>query len=134
MTKLHLLKDYKFSVKFDENIPDIFVDEIEPIGESSGPNPPRLLAAAVGHCISSSLIYCLKKARVKIKNLDTTVKTNFFRNENNNLRISSIDINLSLEVDEEDKPRVPRCLKIFEDYCTVTQSIRKGIKVNVNVT
>ena len=83
--------------------------------------------------MSSSLIYCLKKARITIKKLETTVTTNLFRNENGKLRIRSIDIQINLKVNEEDKTRVPRCLQIFEDYCTVTQSIRKGIEVNVKI-
>jgi len=83
--------------------------------------------------MSSSLIYCLKKARITIKNLETTIKTNLFRNENGKLRIRSIDVQINLKVNEEDKPRIHRCLTIFEDYCTVTQSIRKGIEVNVDV-
>jgi len=135
VTKLNLIDGYKFNVQTDvEYIPDFVVDETKPEGEGLGPNPPRLLAAAVGHCMSSSLIYCLKKARVPIKKLETTVKTNLFRNEKGYLRIRSIDIQISLKVDEADNARVRRCLTLFEDYCTVTQSIRKGIEVNVNVT
>jgi uncharacterized OsmC-like protein len=42
-------------------------------------------------------------------------------------------VQLRLDVDEKDKDRVPRCLDIFEKYCTVTQSVIKGIKVTVNV-
>ena len=134
VTKLQLIDGYKFNVEFDvDYIPDLLVDETKPDGEGSGPNPPRLLAAAVGHCMSSSLIYCLKKARIQVRDIETTVTTNLFRNENGRLRIRNINIQISLEVDEEDILRVPRCLKIFEDYCTVTQSIRKGIEVNVNI-
>ena len=134
VTNLQLIDGYKFNVKSDvEYIPDFLVDETKPEGEGFGPNPPRLLATAVGHCMSSSLIYCLKKARITIKKLETTVTTNLFRNENGKLRIRSIDIQINLKVNEEDKTRVPRCLQIFEDYCTVTQSIRKGIEVNVKI-
>ena len=134
VTKLRMISGYQFNVDFDgAYIPNFLVDETKPEGEGSGPNPPRLLSAAVGHCMSSSLIYCLRKARITLRNLETTVKTNLFRNENGKLRISSIDVQISLKVNEEDKTRVNRCLKIFEDYCTVTQSIRKGIAVNVNI-
>ena len=108
-------------------------NETKPDGEGSGPNPPRLLAAAVGHCMSSSLIYCLKKARIPVRDIETTVKTSLFHNEHGKLRIRSIDVQISLKVNEEDEPRVQRCLTLFEDYCTVTQSIRKGIEVNVHV-
>ena len=134
VTKLRLIDGYQFNVEFDvENLPNLLLDETKPDGEGSGPNPPRLLAAAVGHCMSSSLIYCLKKARISVRDIETTVKTSLFRNETGKLRIRSIDVQISLKVDEENKPRVQRCLTIFEDYCTVTQSIRKGIEVNVHI-
>jgi uncharacterized OsmC-like protein len=133
-TKLSLIDGYKFDVDFNvDYLPNLVADEPKPIGEDAGPNAPRLLAAAVGQCMSSSLIYCLKKARIPIRNLETTVKTNLFKNEKGQTRIRSIDVQIDLEVNEEDKTRVQRCLTIFEDYCTVTQSIRKGIQVNVKV-
>lgn len=134
VTKLKLIENYKFNAEFDvDYVPDIILDETKPDGEGTGPNPTRLLSAAVGHCMSSSLIFCLKKARVRINDLQTKVTTNLYRNDQKRLRIKSIEIEIQLEVEEEDKHRVPRCLKLFEDYCTVSQSIRKGIEVNVNV-
>jgi len=134
VTKLQLIDNYKFNAEFDvDYLPNIILDETKPDGEGAGPNPPRLLSAAVGHCLSSSLIFCLKKARVRINDLQTKVTTNLYRNEQKKLRIKSIDIEIQLEVNEEDKVRVPRCLKLFEDYCTVTQSIRNGVEVNVNM-
>lgn len=133
-TKLKLIEGYKFDVNFDvDYLPNLVADEAKPIGEGSGPNAPRLLAAAVGQCMSSSLIYCLKKARIPINNIETTVKTNLFKNEKGRTRIKSIDIQILLEINEEHKSRLNRCLTIFEDYCTVTQSIRNGIQVNVKV-
>jgi len=133
ITKLKLLEGYKFRVEFDvDDVPALIVDELKPIGQSSGPNPTRLLSAAVGNCLSSSLLYCLGKARVRVKNLETTVKTNIGRNEEGRLRVKSLDVQIHLEVEDEDKVRVPRCLEIFENYCTVTPSVRKGIEVNVN--
>lgn len=132
--RLRLLEGYKFNVEFDDQTPGFLVDETKPHGEGSGPNPPRILAAAIGHCLSSSLIYCLKKVRVGVRDLETTVKVNFFRNEKGMRRIASMNVQLRLKVNEKDESRVPRCLKIFEDYCTVTQSVIKGIPVSINVT
>ena len=133
ITKLTLLEGYKFRVEFDvDRMPNLIVDELKPIGQGSGPNPTRLLSAAVGNCLSSSLLYCLNKARVRVKNLETTVKTNIVRNEEGRLRVKNLDVQIHLEVEDEDKVRVPRCLEIFENYCTVTPSVRKGIEVNVN--
>jgi organic hydroperoxide reductase OsmC/OhrA len=133
-TRLELLEGYKFKVEFDvHGIPSLVVDEMKPIGKEEGPNPTRLLSAAVGHCISSSLLYCLGKAKVKVKKLETMVQANVERNKEGYLRIAGLDVQVGLEVSEEDKARVPRCLKIFENYCTVTQSVRKGIEVKVSI-
>jgi len=132
LTKLELLEGYRFKVEFDvDGVPSLDVDEMKPIGEGLGPNPPRLLSAAVGHCLSSSLLYCLGKAKVKVKKLDTVVKADIERNEEGYLRVAGLDVQIHLEVIEEDKLRVPRCLNLFANYCTVTQSIRKGIEVKV---
>lgn len=134
VTKLKFIKGYKFIVEFDiEGLPTFYVDEPDPIGGGSGPNPTRLLATAVGHCLSTSLIYCLNKARVRVKNLETTVKTNIGRVDEGRLRVTNIDVRIHLDVDEADRGRVPRCLELFEKYCTVTPSVRKGIEINVNV-
>jgi uncharacterized OsmC-like protein len=134
VTKLKLLEGYRFKVKFDvEGVPDLLVDEARPVGEGLGPNPSRLLSAAVGHCLSSSLLFCLNKARVKTKSLETTVKLSPARNEEGRLRVKDIAVQIDLVVDDEDKTGVRRCLDVFENYCTVTQSVRKGIPVSVKV-
>ena len=133
-TKLKLRKGFEFKVVFDSaDVPELIVDEIKPLGENAGPNPTRLLSAAVGHCISSSLLFCLLKARVKVKDLETEVKANVVRNEEGYLRVRSLDVQMRLDVQEDDKSRVARCLGIFENYCTVTQSVRKGIAVKVAI-
>jgi uncharacterized OsmC-like protein len=134
VTKLRLVKGYAFKVEFDlEGMPGIVVDEVKPVGEGLGPNPTRLLSAAVGHCLSSSLLYCLSKAKIQAKSMETTVKANVGQNEEGRLRVQSIDVQIRLDVPEVDKPRVGRCLEIFENYCTVTSSVRKGIDIKVNV-
>jgi uncharacterized OsmC-like protein len=133
VTRLKYLKGYKSVVQFDlEGIPNLLVDEPQPVGEGEGPNPTRLLSAAIGHCLTSSLVFCLNKARVKIKGLETTVTLSTARNEENRLRVNRTDVEISLDVAEEDQERVSRCLEVFENYCTVSASVRKGIEINVN--
>jgi len=134
VTKLKFLQGYRFRAMSDlESVPEILLDEPKPIGEDQGPGPTRLLSAAVGHCLSSSLLYCLHKAQIRIKSLETTVVLSTARNEEGRLRIRNIDVQIDLDVNEEDRQRLPRCLEVFENYCTVTQSVRKGIEVNVRV-
>ncbi|MDQ1280594.1 MAG: hypothetical protein QG670_1857 [Thermoproteota archaeon] len=134
VTKLSFVEGYSFKVEFDlKEIPTLIVDEAKPIGEGLGPSPTRLLSASIGHCLSSSLLYCLRRAKVNIKGLETTVKADTERNEKGRLRIKNIDVKVHLVLDEKDKPKVNSCLEVFEDYCTLTQSVRKGIEVNVSI-
>jgi uncharacterized OsmC-like protein len=134
VTKLKFFEGYRFRVAFDlEGVPEILVDEPKPTGEGLGPGPSRLLSAAVGHCLSSSLLYCLRKAKIEVKNLETTVKLSTVRNEEGRLRVRDIDVQIELDVREEDKQRIPRYLKVFENYCTVTQSVREGVYVKVRI-
>jgi uncharacterized OsmC-like protein len=56
------------------------------------------------------------------------------RNEKGLLRIGKLDVRLMVELADGQYDRINRCLDLFEDYCIVTASVRKGIPVNVVVT
>ncbi|MEM3048264.1 MAG: OsmC family protein, partial [Candidatus Bathyarchaeia archaeon] len=90
--------------------------------------------AAVGHCLSASLLFCLSKARLNIEGVETTVEVSFRRNEKGRLRIGSLKVHLNLSIRREEVERLKRCLELFEDFCVVTQSVRQGIPVSVDVT
>ncbi len=134
-TTLEQVKDYVFNVAFDrESMGGIRMDEPVPIGTETGPNAGRLLASAVGHCLSASLIFCLQKARIPLKHVSTKVHTRLARNEPGRWRIEGIRVEMTPElVDDQDRERIKRCLDIFEDFCIVTQSVRKGIDIQVAV-
>ncbi len=56
------LRDFEFRVKFDwPNVPDLTLDEPAPLGRSAGPNSARLIGAAVANCLTSSLLFCMRK-------------------------------------------------------------------------
>jgi organic hydroperoxide reductase OsmC/OhrA len=125
---------YRFRVRFDqEGMPDLVTDEAPPLGEGKGPNPSRLLATAVGNCLAASLLFCLGKARVPMEGLEAEVLTEFTRNEAGRLRIGGMKVRLSPRWSEESAAKAQRCLQIFEDFCVVTQAVRSGVPVEVQV-
>ncbi|MFH0873088.1 MAG: OsmC family protein [bacterium] len=131
---LELLEGYQFKARFDvEGMPDLVVDETAPLGENRGPNPARLLAASAAVCLSASLLFCLRKARTEVKGMSTKVETTLTRNNQGRLRIGGIRVKISPQVDASMQERVERCKELFEDFCVVTQSIRQGIPVEVEV-
>lgn len=133
-TRLERVKDYQFRVRFDSpDMQDLVTDETEPVGKGLGPNPSRLLSAAVANCLSSSLLFCLSKARVPVIDLTASVETVTRRNGKGRWRIASLKVKLHPSLREEDLERSKRCLELFEDFCVVTESVRKGIDVQVDI-
>jgi organic hydroperoxide reductase OsmC/OhrA len=132
---LRFVRGYEFVATFPEGeaLPPIVFDEPPPLGEGSGPNAAAVLAAAVGNCLAASFAFCLRKARVEPVDLTAAVVARVARNEQGRFRISSIDVELTPEVRESDRPRLERCERLFEDFCIVTESVRRGIPVNVKV-
>ena len=126
---------YEFTVDFAQpGVPALTTDEPAPLGEGAGPNPARLLAAAVGNCMSASLRFCLGRAKIELLDLKTTVEGTIVRNERGRLRIGSLQVHLQPTVGPEDVGRMRTCLEDFEDFCIVGQSVRQGIEIGVEVT
>ncbi|MFX1344783.1 MAG: OsmC family protein [Promethearchaeota archaeon] len=112
-------------------------DEVDMLG----PNPSRLLALGVLGCLSASFIFCLKKRNFKVDDFIAEAEVVITRNEKGFLRIKKIDVNIQPKITDSDTlKRAKQCLKsakdgvsFFEQYCIVTQSVRSGIEVNVNL-
>jgi len=133
VVSLEQKEDYEFLVKFESG-QELLMDEPEPLGKGAGPNAARVLSAAVGNCLSASLLFCLQKSRVDAGDVKTTVTTHIRRNENKRFRIGKTEVRIDLNLpDEASADRANRCLGLFEDFCIVTASVRKGIDVAVEV-
>ncbi len=108
-----------------------FLDEPSPLGSGTGPNASRLVAAAVAHCLSSSLLFCLAKSRVSVEGMHATARAEIRRNERGRWRLAHITVELAPTIPHGSAPPFERCQSLFEDFCIVTESIRHGIPVDV---
>ncbi len=128
------IRNFEFRVKFDkEQYQDLIMDEPPPVGDDTAPNASRLLAAAVGNCLSASFLFSARKVRADLQSLQTTVKVWYRRNDKGRLRIGTIKVEIAPKFDDADAAKIDRCMGLFEDYCVVTQSVRNGIDVAVEV-
>jgi organic hydroperoxide reductase OsmC/OhrA len=131
---LSLRDGYAFAVDFGlDGVGPLLVDEPPPLGEGAGPSAARLLAAAVGNCMSASLLFCMRKARLEVEGLETHVEASLVRNAQGRTRIGTITVRLTPGVSADDLGRFARCTALFEDFCTVGQSVRQGVDVRVEV-
>lgn len=133
---LNLEEEMIFKCDLGEiKVEDCYIDEThdkEP--EMWGPNPSRMLGVAILGCLSASFIFCLKKKDFAIENLNAKGEVTIARNEKGFWRVKKIDVKIEPKIDtSEMRKRADRCRKMFEDYCIVTQAVREGIEVNVNL-
>ncbi|WP_298224116.1 OsmC family protein [Acidocella sp.] len=126
-------EDYRFLVEFGPQYATLIADEPVPIGVDSGPSPQHLLAASVANCLCASLTFACRKFHEDPGEFSATVKCEIGRNEKNRLRVSLLEVSITLNSSPEAMPHLARALTSFEDFCTVTESVRQGIKVNVAV-
>lgn len=130
---LERLSNFEFKVSFDACGQEFLMDEPEPIGGGHGPNAVRVLSAAIGNCLTASLLFCLQKARANAGGLKTTVTSTIVRNESGRFRVGRSDVTIEADLQDEDLNKVGRCLGLFEDFCIVTAAVRQGIDVGVKV-
>ena len=126
-------QDYRFDVQFGGDAPVITTDEPAPLGTGLGPSPVQLLAAAVGNCLSDSLLFALRKFKQAPEPIGCTVQADIGRNADNRLRVLRITAVLTLGVPAARLEHLDRVLETFEQYCTVTQSVGQGIAIETQV-
>ena len=132
--ELRFVRGYEFVATFkDQETQAIVFDEPPPLGEGSGPNAAAVLAAAVGDCLAASFVFCLRKVRLEPVDLTASVVAHIGRNAQGRFRVTGIDVELNPQLLEGDKDRERRCADLFQDFCMVTESVRRGIPVNVKV-
>jgi uncharacterized OsmC-like protein len=131
--QLHQKRDYQFELRFGSGIPDILGDEPAPLGSGLGPSPVQLLAAAVGNCLSDSLLFALRKFKQEPEPISCDVYAEVGRNAEGRLRVLEIRAVLTLGLPAASLQHLDRALGQFESYCTVTQSVSQGIAVRTEV-
>lgn len=125
--------DYRFEIHFGDSIPVLIADEPAPLGQGEGPSPAQLLCASVGNCLSDSLLFALRKFKQAPEPLRCEVQADVGRNEQGRLRILGVHANIKLGVSAGSLQHLDRALAQFEEFCTVTQSVRQAIPVRVSV-
>ncbi|MER2563389.1 MAG: OsmC family protein [Myxococcaceae bacterium] len=126
---------YRFTIRFDgTDVPPLVTDEPAPLGKGQGPNPSRLLAAALVNCLAASLLFALTKKGIALKGLEASAHVELGRNEQNRLRILGVKVLVTPTVGAEaSAAAIDDAIDVFEDFCVVTQSVRSGLPVDVRV-
>ena len=126
--------DYAFRVSFDDTaLAPLLTDEPAPLGHDGGPNPSRMLLAAIANCMAASLLFALRKFRNTPGRLHATISAQMQRNDQGRWRLPVAQVELQLADPAADYQQLPRILDQFEEFCIVTQSVREGMQVDVRI-
>ena len=125
--------DYRFEIHFGNDLPVLTADEPAPLGKGEGPSPVQLLCASVGNCLSDSLLFALRKFKQAPEPLRCEVHAEVGRNPEGRLRVLGIHATITLGVSAGSLQHLDRALGQFEEFCTVTQSVRQAIPVRVTL-
>ncbi len=126
-------QDYRFEIDFGGGVPALIGDEKAPLGSGTGPTPVQLLAAAVGNCLSDSLLFALRKFKQAPEPISTEVTADIGRNAEGRLRVLGMAVRLQLGVPADTLQHLDRVLEQFENFCTVASSVSQGIPMQVAV-
>ena len=126
-------QDYRFDVDFGDGIAVLQADEPAPLGSGQGPSPVQLLAAAVGNCLSDSLLFALRKFKQEPDPIRAEVTSEVGRNADGRMRVLNMTAALHLGVPAAQLEHLDRVLSQFEAFCTVTQSVGQGNPITVQV-
>jgi organic hydroperoxide reductase OsmC/OhrA len=131
--ELQQQSDYQFQIHFGATIPPLLGDEPPPLGQGAGPTPAQLLAAAVGNCLSDSLLFALRKFKQSPEPIRCQVQAEVGRSPEGRMRVLHMQATLHLGVPQSQLQHLDRVLEQFESFCTVTQSVRAAIPITVEV-
>ncbi len=126
-------RDYQFDIAFAGGAYGFLGDEPAPLGRGEGPGPAQLLVAAVGNCVSDSLLFALRKFGLDAEPLSARARGFTARNERGRLRVQRVEVEITLAKAAADLQHLDRVLGQFKDFCTVTQSVQPCIDVVVAV-
>ena len=125
--------DYRFDIAFGNDAPLLTSDEPAPLGTGLGPSPVQMLCAAVGNCLSDSLLFAFRKFKQEPSPIQCAVTAEVGRNGDNRLRVLHMSAQIRMGVLAASLEQVDHVLAQFEEFCTVTQSVRQGIPITVEV-
>ncbi|WP_069704734.1 OsmC family protein [Burkholderia seminalis] len=123
-----------FEVRFaGTTLLPVLTDEPPPLGDGRGPNPVRLLATAVASCLAASLLFALNKQHVDPQPIAAHIDVAMVRNEAGCVRVGAMNVRLSIGRTWADLAAATRELDQFDAYCVVTERMRAGIPISVDV-
>ncbi|MHA1668947.1 MAG: OsmC family protein [Promethearchaeota archaeon] len=114
---------------------NIQIDEPESFhGTDLGPSPVEYILIGIGGCLSSTFIYCLRKRKIEIDDLELIIDGNLKHDKPSHyLKLTQIHVEFNLSLKEgNNEVELNSCIDEFTKYCPVYDSILNGIPIDID--
>ena len=108
---------------------DIVMDYTGYAEDARGGNSSILLISAALSCYCGSVRAALVARNVPFRSLKAVGRGIKTMNEQGSMRLSSLSIDVAVDLDDEWMPQLEHCAKIVK-HCLITSSLLDGIKVD----
>lgn len=105
-------------------------------GTDLGPSPVEYILIGIAGCLGSTLAFCLQKKKIEIEELEVILdgKLNHSDDPLLKLMIAKVDVELILSIKGNPSPEdIELCIKTFQNYCVVSNSILNGFPIEAKV-
>ena len=135
---MKVLLDYTKDLHFKasaRNFKDLNVDEpVSFHGTDLGPSAVEYVLIGIGGCLGTTFTFCLRKNKIELETLKVIVEGELsHKGPKMLLRLVNVNVDLNFVPKEVGSDKeINKCMKEFFEYCIITNSITKGLPINVN--
>ena len=129
------IDDFGFTTKV-RHFKNFLIDEPFSFkGRDRGPSPVEYILIGIGGCLGISFIHCSKKNNLKINKLNIIVDGKMIHNPpSNQLQLVNVSVELNIvQFEKKEKKKLEKCINTYRKYCIVSNSLIKGLPIDVNV-
>ena len=131
---INLLENGDYSIKLNHDaLEDILVSLSKVPEDKRGGVARALFTASALYCVAGSINYMLRARNVPVKEVNGTASIKMGKNEKKQDLVESMILNIDVDIPEDNRPELDRCIKYLEDGCLITRGLKKGIKVTNNI-
>jgi uncharacterized OsmC-like protein len=114
-------------------LPEIRIDYTGIPKDKRAGTAQSLLAASALYCFASTFGSALAARGATIKSLIGKAVSEKEKDEYYRTKVSNIQIEVEVDLNDADLPTLERCKKIMENGCLITYSLNQGIEVEHNI-
>ena len=133
--KIKLIGDYDFRLIFDHDALNDIDVELSKIPEDRRAGVARsFLAASATYCMAGSINYMLRARGVDVNGISASSSVEMGKNDRGKSFVEGLNLEIQVDIPDESRDVLDHCVKLLEDGCLVTRSLKKGIHVNHTIS